>query len=71
MSFWSAALITAVACLVFNFIYLRLFTDGTLQIDTSNPGKDVYKIVINDLDSLSKKKRIVIKVDTDVDLSHK
>lgn len=71
MSFWVAALITAVACLVFNFIYLRLFTDGTLNIDVSDPEKDLYRLDINDLDSLSKKKRIIIKINVNSDLSQK
>ena len=71
MSFWSAALITAVACLVFNFIYLRLFTDGTLRIDKSDPKKDRYRLDIDNLDGLSKRKRIVIRIDNNADLSQK
>ena len=42
---------------------------GTLRIDHSNPEKDVYRIDIYDLDGLSKKKEIVLKVDNNAHLS--
>lgn len=44
---------------------------GTLRIDHSNPEKDVYRFDIDDLDGLSKKKRIVLKVDNNANLSQK
>lgn len=37
--------------------------DGTLVIDQTNPHKDVMRFEIDDLDILSKKKVIVLKVD--------
>ena len=43
MGFWFPVLMTAVSCLVFNFLYLKLFVDGTLRIDHSDPEKDVYR----------------------------
>ena len=42
---------------------------GTIRIDRTNPGKDVYRIDIVDLDSLPKKRIVVLKVDTNADLS--
>lgn len=45
--------------------------DGILRIDHSDPEKDVYRFDVNDLDSLSKKKRIVLKVDNHAELSQK
>ena len=42
---------------------------GTLKIDHSNPNKDAYLFEIDDLDSLSRKKRVVLKVDNDARLS--
>ncbi len=42
---------------------------GTLRIDHSNPEKDVYRFEIDDLDKLSTKKHIVLKVDNTADLS--
>ena len=44
-------------------------TAGVLKIDSLNPEKDVYRIEIDDLDSLHFKKRIVLKVRNNVDLS--
>lgn len=53
-----------------NYLYLRLRKDGTLRIDRSNPEKDVYRFDVYDLESLSKKKYIIIRVDNKADLSH-
>ena len=44
---------------------------GTLKIDHSNPEKDIYRFDVNDLDGLSNKKRITLKVDNHADLSQK
>lgn len=53
----------------FSIYYIKR-TCGTLKIDHSNPEKDVYRFDVDDLDSLAKKKRIVLKVDNNADLSH-
>ena len=42
---------------------------GTLRIDHSNPEKDVYRIEINDLDALSRKKKVILDVDNSAILS--
>ena len=55
-------------CNVISIAYISR-TCGTLRIDHSNPEKDVYRFDIGDIDSLSKKKRIVLKVDNNADLS--
>ena len=44
---------------------------GVLMIDHSNPEKDVYRLEIDKLDSLSSKKKIVLKIDNNADLSQK
>ena len=49
----------------------RIRTAGTLRIDHSNPDKDVYRFEINDLDSLNKKKHIVLTIDHHADLSQR
>lgn len=62
----------AIGCLVTNLIFLiRYHSAGTLRIDHSNPEKDVYRFEIDKLDRLSKKRRIVLKVDNNSDLSQK
>lgn len=60
----AGSLIFNVACIV----YLRR-THGTLRIDHSNPEKDIYRFDIDDLDVLSKKKKIILNVDNNADLS--
>ena len=42
---------------------------GTLKIDCSNPEKDIYRIELDNLDVLSKKHRVVLKVDNNVKLT--
>lgn len=44
-------------------------TAGTLKIDCSDPKKDLYMFEIDDLDSLSKKKRVTLKVVKTANLS--
>ena len=36
--------------------------DGILRIDQSNPEKDIYRLEIDNLDILPRKKKIVLKV---------
>lgn len=56
-----------IAGVVYRFIFDR--PCGTLMIDHSNPEKDVYRFYINYIDKLGSKKRIVLKVDNNADLS--
>lgn len=46
-------------------------TAGTLRIDRSNPGKDIYRFDVDNLDKLSKRKRIILKVDNNATISQK
>ena len=36
--------------------------DGVLRIDQSNPEKDIYRLEIDNLDILPRKKKIILKV---------
>lgn len=55
-----------------SYIKLGAGTDGILQIDSSNPEKDIYRLVLNDeIADLSKKKTVTFKVDNNVSLSQK
>ena len=61
-----------VGSIVSNIIFfIRYRKAGTLRIDHSDPEKDVYRIEIDDLDGLSKKKHVILKVDNHADLSQK
>ena len=44
---------------------------GTLLIDRSDTEKDVYRLEIDDLDNLAKKKRLDLKIDANANLSQK
>lgn len=60
----TGSLIFNVACIA----YLSR-TYGTLRIDRSNPEKDIYRFEVDDLDVLSRKKRVILKVDSNAYLS--
>ena len=45
--------------------------EGTLRIDHSNLEKDIYRIDIEDLDKLSKKKVVMLTIDNNAHLSQK
>lgn len=44
-------------------------TSGILKIDQSNPEKDRYLFDVGDLDKLKKKRKIVLRIDPNADLS--
>jgi len=58
----------AVTILIFKLCYR---SKGTLQIDHSNPDKDVWRFVFDKYEDLSRKKHITVKIDNNADLSQK
>ena len=42
---------------------------GTLRIDRSNPERDVFRFDIDDLDILTKKRRVILNIDKNANLS--
>ena len=61
-----------IGCVVSNIIFfIRYRYGGTLRIDNSDPEKDVYRFEIDDLNKLSKFKRIRLKVDHNSGFSQK
>ena len=65
----SGLLAATIACEAV-IIYRLRKTQGVLKIDLkTNKDKDIYRLEIDDLDSLSKKKYIILKVDNEADLS--
>ena len=46
-----------------------IFISGTFLIDRSNPQKDICRLEVIDIDKISKKKYITIKIQTDAKLS--
>ena len=61
-----------IGALIATIIFVGQTAAGTLKIDHSDPEKDKYLFVIDgELDRLSKKKKIILKVDNNADLSQK
>lgn len=58
-----------VESIIYTILKIRA-TVGTMRIDRRSE-KDVYRLEINDLDGLSKKKYIILRVDNNADLSQK
>ena len=54
-----------------SFICFCFMARGTLKIDHSDPEKDLYRFEIDDLDNLSKRKRVILSIKHDADLSQK
>ena len=52
-----------VGSIVTSVVYFFRKGCGVLRIDHSNPEKDIYRFDVADIDALSKKRRIVLKVD--------
>ena len=69
MSFLTGLLVGLVLASI--FVWNPWTEYGTLRIDVSNPEKDLYRFEINSIEKLSKKKRVVLRVDPKADLSQK
>lgn len=69
-TFWQLVLAVVLSS-VFTSLFLHLGSaHGTLRIDRSNPEKDTYRIELDNLDDL-KKRRVILYVDHHADLSQK
>lgn len=44
---------------------------GVLKIDHSNPEKDIYRIEIDELETLNRASKVILRVDHHADLSQK
>ena len=70
LKFWLVFVLgLVVGSIVVNIIWNLNQSSGVLKIDQSNPEKDIYRIELDSLDNLSKKKRISLKVDAKANLS--
>lgn len=54
-----------VGTIITNVNWILKTTKGTLKIDQTNPNKDTYRFEVKDLDVLSKKKAVLIKIDNE------
>lgn len=62
LSVWLLGVVVGI-CSTWAFIII-LTRFGTLNIDSSDPEKDVYSIDIRDLDTIKKKKYIWLKINS-------
>lgn len=67
MVYFALGLLTGIITMAIGIYYL---TVGTLRIDQISADRDLYRFEIDNLDELSNKKYIVLKVDPNADLSH-
>lgn len=65
--FLGGVAIGIIISILFNFLKTSY---GVLKIDISDSEKEMYRICLDDLDDLKNKKRIMLKVDSNADLSH-
>lgn len=56
---------------VTRFVFFMRCGYGTIRIDLRDPKKDRYRLDISNLEELSKRKRVILKVDNNADLSQK
>ena len=66
MIYFIIGLIVGIFIMAFGVLTLKV---GTLRIDHNSSDKDVYRFEINNLDKLSNRKYILMKVDPNADLS--
>jgi len=67
--FYALGVLTGV--IITSIMHRLVIAQGTLKIDQSNPEKDIYRLEIDNLDVVAKKKHIRLKVDPKADLSQK
>ena len=71
MEFVYVLLGVLIGSIISNVAFYIRTASGVLKVDHSNPEKDVYRIEINEFDAFDYKKRILLKVDHNADLSQK
>ena len=72
MLVWIIRILVGVIVWISAYIWFSMRSiQGTLRIDHSDPETDIYRLEISNLDlnDLSKKKKITLKVDNNADLS--
>lgn len=60
-----------IGAILMQIVNYLISAHGTLKIDHSDFNKDVYRLVIDDLEELSKKNYVFLEIDHNADLSQK
>lgn len=59
----------AIIGIVLEFAIQAINTQGVIRIDRHSSEKDIYRLELDELDNLHKRKKVVLKVDPNADLS--
>ena len=70
MEYFAFILGLIIGGLIVLIFHHRITTSGELLIDHTDPEKDIYRINVNNLDDLSKKKQVILKVDNNAKLRY-
>lgn len=70
MEYFTFILGLIIGGLIVLIFHHRIAASGELLIDHTDPEKDIYRINVNNLDDLSKKKQVILKVDNNARLRH-
>ena len=70
MEYFAFILGLIIGGLIVLIFHHRITVSGELLIDHTDPEKDIYRINVNNLDDLSKKKRVILKVDNNAKLRY-
>lgn len=70
MEYFAFILGLIIGSLIVLIFHRRITASGELLIDHTDPEKDIYRINIDNLDDLSKKKQVILKVDNNARLRH-
>lgn len=60
----------AIAALLLACLFVFRLLVGTLKIDHDDPEKDIYRFDVTDIDGLTKRKYILLRVESDSHFSH-
>lgn len=60
-----------IGAILMQIVNYLISAHGTLKIDHSDSNKDIYRLVIDDLEELSKKNYVFLEIDHNADLSQK
>ena len=64
--YWICGVIVGI---VISIVWSRTHVCGTIEVDCSDPDKDVYRLVVNDFKSLTKNRILVFKVNRNAHFS--
>lgn len=70
MEYFAFILGLIIGGLIVLIFHHRITASGELLIDHTDPEKDIYRINVNDLDDLSNKKRVILKVNNNAKLRY-